>query len=108
MEVETSDPKEFRKILNSMRQWGKEKPDPSDSIPPDKWSTYFNQLLNTKKSQRFKLDDQLPFDPEMDGHITLEELKTRLKLSKDGKTFGPDRTLMEYVKYAPENVLKPS
>ena len=106
LEVEANDPKEFWKILNSMRQWGKEKPDPSDSIPPDKWSTYFNQLLNTNKSQKFKLDDQLPFDPELDGRITLEELKIRLKLSKDGKAFGPDKTLMEYVKYAPENVLK--
>ena len=52
------------------------------------------------------MDNQLPFDPEMDGHITMDELKTRLKLAKDGKAFGPDGTLMEYVKYASENVLK--
>ena len=40
LQVEAQDPKEFWKILDKMRHWGKEKPDPSDNVPPDKWSAY--------------------------------------------------------------------
>ena len=107
LQVEAQDPKEFWKILDKMRHWGKEKPDPSDNVPPDKWSTYFTQLLNNKNSQKLQIDStKLPFDPEMDGRIQMEELKTTLKIAKDGKSFGPDVTIMEYIKYAPDNVLK--
>ena len=90
-----------------MRQWGKNKPDPSDNVPPDKWSTYFKQLLNTDKGQKIQTESRkLPFDPEMDRRIKMEELRTALKISKDGKSFGPDKTIMEYTNYAPDNVLK--
>ena len=106
LEIEATDPKEFWRTLNKMRQWGKEKPDPSDNIAPDRWSTYFSQLLNTSKTQGMEIENELPFHPEMDGKITMEELKTRLKISRDGKSFGPDKIIMEYVKYAPDNVLK--
>ena len=107
LEVEAQDPKEFWKILDKMRQWGKNKPDPSDNVPPDKWSTYFKQLLNTDKGQKIQIESRkLPFDPEMDRRIKMEELRTALKISKDGKSFGPDKTIMEYIKYAPDNVLK--
>ena len=107
LQVEAQDPKEFWKILDKMRHWGKEKPDPSDNVPPDKWSAYFTQLLNNKNSQKLQIDStKLPFDPEMDGRIQMEELKTTLKIAKDGKSFGPDVTIMEYIKYAPDNVLK--
>ena len=105
LEIDATDPNEFWRTLNKMRQWGKEKPDPSDNIPPDRWSTYFIQLLNINKTQKLEIDNVLPFHPEMDGKITMEELKNKLKISRDGKSFGPDKIIMEYIKYAPDPVL---
>ena len=58
LSVEPNDSKQFWKILNSMRQWGRQIPDPSDSIPPDKWMTYFKDLLNTDEKQDIDIPPQ--------------------------------------------------
>ena len=64
-------------------------------------------LLNTKTPQCQETPrPATSANPEMDRAITLEELKTVLAKSKIGKARGPDGTLAEYFKYAPDNVLK--
>ena len=94
-------------MVNDMKGWGRETVDPSDTIPPQDWEEHFKNLLNTKEIQ----DQNIPKTPNnpspvMDRKIKMEELETVLAKSKFGKARGPDGTLMEYFKYAPENVRK--
>ena len=105
--LEINDPKEFWNMVNDMKGWGRETVDPSDTIPPQDWEEHFQNLLNTKEIQ----DQNIPKTPNnpspvMDRKIKMEELETVLAKSKFGKARGPDGTLMEYFKYAPENVRK--
>ena len=46
LDLSESDPKEFWRTLKKMKEWGREKPDPSESIPADTWWTYYEKLLN--------------------------------------------------------------
>ena len=90
-----------------MKGWGREVVDPCDTIPPQQWEEHFKNLLNTKTPQCQETPrPATSANPEMDRTITLEELKTVLAKSKIGKARGPDGTLAEYFKYAPDNVLR--
>ena len=105
--MEVDDPKEFWNMINDMKQWGREKVDPSDTIPPHEWREHFKNLLNTKNTQYpDKLNLPINLNPEMDRQISEEELNIVLARTKRGKARGPDGTLAEYLKYAPENVRK--
>ena len=44
--------------------------------------------------------------PHMDRKIKMDELDRALAKSRYGKARGPDGTIMEYIKFAPENVKK--
>ena len=93
------DPKKFWEIISKMRDWGSTKPDPSSAIPPDQWKEHFTKLLNTDKREEFVVPEGIPLH-EMDGCITKKELESALAKAKDGKAFGPDLIIMEYIKHA--------
>ena len=103
----SDDPKQFWKMISDMKGWGREKVDPCDTIPPQDWETYFKKLLNTEtENDTTTLTPGDNPDPIMDRKITLIELDTVIARSKLGKARGPDGTIMEYIKHAPEKVRK--
>ena len=92
-------------MINDMKKWGREVVDPCDSIPPQQWEEHFKNLLNTKGTQSLKTPRPATrINPGMDRPISPKELDEVLARSKIGKARGPDGTLIEYLKYAPENV----
>ena len=94
-------------MINDMKGWGREKVDPCDTIPPHEWEEHFNNLLNTKNTKHQAKPIPINIlNPEMDREITDDELNAVLARSKIGKARGPDGTLAEYLKYAPDNVRK--
>ena len=105
--MEVDDPKEFWNMINDMKQWGREKIDPSDTIPPQEWENHFKNLLNTENTHHQEKQRPLSnLNPHMDREISQEELDYVLLKSKIGKARGPDGILAEYLKYAPRNVCK--
>ena len=90
-----------------MKEWGQENKDPSNCIPPEKWVTYFKTLLNSPKNQTLEMPEHHKiFIPEMDGVISEKELSEAINKAKSGKSSGPDGILIEYIKYATDNVVK--
>ena len=102
-----NDPKEFWNMISDMKSWGREKIDPCDTIPPRDWETYFKDLLNTKEADTtIPTKPTVNLSPHMDRKIKMDELDRALAKSRYGKARGPDGTIMEYIKFAPENVKK--
>ena len=100
-------PKEFWKMISDMKGWGREKVDPCDTIPPKDWEAYFTNLLNTKEVDAITtLRPRVNPNPQMDRKIKMDELESVVARSRYGKARGPDGTIMEYIKFAPENVKK--
>ena len=101
MEIGQNEPKLFWKIVNQMNNWGKKQTDLVDKIPPDKWISYFKELLNDKrhtmnKAETFEFDPT--FDPILDSNLSSLELREALASLKTGKASGPDGILTEYLK----------
>ena len=99
LEVGKQDPKTFWNIINKMNNWGKEKTDHSDNIPPQKWQKYFDELLNEKEGPRPQdifTDMTNTFDPTLDG--ILQELCDILAELKGEKSLGPDGIYGECLK----------
>ena len=105
MSVGADNPKQFWNLLKDMKNWGKERKDPSDNISPDDWKQYFTKLLNSDSGPLKIEDNNDQVLPEMDRIITLEELKHVSKKAKNGKACGPDEILIELIKHATDNVL---
>ncbi len=103
--LEENDPKKFWEMINKMKNWSENKPDPSNSIPPDQWKKHFTDLLNTDDQEKFTVPDNIP-PHELDRHVTQKELENALNRAKDGKAFGPDLTIMEYIKYSSDSTKK--
>ena len=102
-----NDPKEFWNLISDMKGWGRETVDPCDTIPPENWETHFKNLLNTKgTASATTLPPPINLNPDMDRKIKMDELEAVVAKSKYGKARGPDGTIMEYIKFAPENVKK--
>ena len=101
-----NDPKQFWKLIKNMREWGQERQDPSNSISPDKWKDYFKTFLNSPKDQQLEIPKEHNlFAPETDSTICINELKAAINRAKPGKACGPDDILIEYIKYATDNVV---
>ena len=104
--LEMNDPKQFWKLIKNMKDWGQERQDPSNSISPDKWNNYFKTLLNSPKDQQLEIPKEHNlFVPETDSKICMKELKEAINRAKPGKACGPDDILIEYIKYATDNVV---
>ena len=105
--LNAEDPKEFWNMVNDMKGWGREKVDPCDTIPSEEWTNHFKNLLNTdKRDNRSPTPPTTNPNPTTEIRITMKEMKEVLSRSKIRKARGPDGTLMEYFKFAPDNVLK--
>ena len=104
--VEADNPKQFWKMIKNMKEWGQETPDPSNSIQPEDWRSYFTTLLNTPKGLLHAPSFQNLYIPAMDNRISEKELQDVIKRAKMGKACGPDGILIEYIKFATDNVLK--
>ena len=57
---------------------------------------------STQHEEDFEIPDNLPIH-ELDIPVTRSELDSALKKANNGKAFGPDLTIMEYIKYAPNS-----
>ena len=106
LSIEASNPKQFWGLVKKMKEWGRESQDPSTNIPPDRWVSYFKNLLNTPNALPLEVPGLKQFIPEMDGKISLTELTEAVTRAKNGKACGPDGIMIEYIKHATENVIK--
>ena len=105
LELSESDPKEFWRTLKTMREWGREKPDPSESIPADTWQTYYKSLLNKASAKPLEAPPGR-HDPILDSPLQFKELTEVIHKAKWGKAHGTDLVQMELIKLAPESTLK--
>jgi hypothetical protein len=105
LELSTTDPKGFWKTLKDMREWGRETPDPSDSIQPESWKEYYQTLLNKTSTKPFKLPLGAS-TPDLDRPLMLKELESVIKRAKWGKAAGPDHIQIELLKFAPPEIVK--
>lgn len=105
LEIKDNDPTQFWKIIKSMREWGKEKPDPADGIKPETWKHYYQSLLNKPNAKPMETPPGR-VDPELDKPLLLEELQAAIKRAKSGKAFGPDGIQIEFIKYSTEGIIK--
>lgn len=78
----------------------------SQHIKANDFANYFRELLNPL-SGTFSIYDVEPYvyEENLDGDITIEELKMVLKRAKDGKAPGLDRIPYEYYKNANDEFL---
>ena len=105
LDLNDKDPKQFWKLLKNMREWGREKPDPSDGIEPESWKQYYQSLLNKSSAQPLDLPQGQP-NPKLDKPLMIEELHLVIKKAKLGKAFGPDGNHVEYIKFASAEVIR--
>ena len=63
-------------------------------------------MCMTKRVCATTLPPPINLNPDMDRKIKMDELDAVVAESKYGKARGPDGTIMEYIKFAPENVKK--
>ena len=105
--LNANDPKEFWNMISDMKGWGREKVDPCDTIPPQDWETHFQNLLNSTATNNSRISaPTVNLSPHMDRKIKMKELDYVIAKSRYGKARGPDGTIAEYIKFAPENVKK--
>ena len=105
LELSLTDPKGFWKTLKDMREWGRQKPDPSDNIQPDTWKEYYKTLLNKPTTKQYKAEQGQP-NPLLDRPLLLKELLEVIKRAKWGKASGPDHIQIELVKDFPPETTK--
>ena len=105
MDIRETDPKLFWDTLKKMKEWGRETPDPSESIPPETWKDYYQKLLNKSTAKPLEISQGCS-DPELDRPIELKELKEAIQVAKYGKASGKDKIIMELIKFMPEKVVK--
>ena len=97
-----NDPKSFWKMIDKMKGWGREETDPSICIPRERWIEHYKKLLNGPEPEN--LSAHYTAGPKF-SPITDKELEEAIDTSKKGKACGPDQTYIEYIKYAPDNVI---
>ena len=80
-----------------MRNWGKNSPDPSESIPPSEWLNYFTSLLSEETSapsdtlEKLSALEQELYFSELDYKITTTEITKALKRLNTKASPGPDK-----------------
>ena len=106
MDISETDPKLFWDTLKRMREWGRETPDPSESIPAETWKDYYQKLLNKSSAQPLERPSGCTEDPLLDRPLQLKELQEAIQRAKYGKASGKDHIVMELIKFMPEKAVK--
>ena len=108
-EIENTDPKEYWKIINELR----EKKTNEVDFDTEKFTTFFERLYSLPKTtvgQQEITDyvlEALNDIPQsvLDADFTLEELVKAIRQLKNNKAAGPDRIIAEVLKASTETIL---
>ena len=95
-----------------MRNWGKNKDDASEGIPPTEWYSYFSNILCTEKKRKaeelnmLKEEEIQPAFTELSYRITDIELNEALKKLNQNASSGHDKVSAKFL-FAGGNPLLP-
>ena len=94
-----NEPKNFLKLLDTLKNGSSQNIDYVSCIEPQRWINMFKSLLYNSEVEEIdeRLDYQGHVDDIMTCEITLDELQKATKKLKTGKTSGLDQILNEMI-----------
>ena len=101
-ELREDNPKEYWKLINSLKE--EEKEDPESTIELDKWYTYFRSLNKIPEKYKTRIEEinkivkNSPTFCELDYKITSSEIIKAISKLKSGKAVGLDSLPNEILK----------
>ena len=101
--IEAKNPTEFWKLVNSMKKWGKNETKTENSIPPEEWLSYFQDLLGKKPETSAHILKELqelenePAFTEMDFRISPNEIEKAINRLNKKSSPGPDGILCKHL-----------
>ena len=103
------DCKDSKKFWTTIKKLSVQRSQPPN-IPSERWENHFSQLLNpqntTEEDHVENTDNmgEIREDPDLDGEITLEEVKRTIKNLKKGKSTGMDNISAELLQTAGDKI----
>ena len=99
LDTSEKNPLEFWRLVNSLKD---NREDPSNSITPQDWLSYFKELMNKSYTNSFNEDEECKFshcnNDLLNVDITVEEVKKAVKSLKNNKACSIDCITNEMIK----------